>query len=159
MSPCTAASLLTIPPGEVRVISRLPRAVWVALSFTVTCSTRMFEVARSKLRVTPAGLLSGMAALSPVWVEVAEVRAARFTQLAARFTAAVASMRPAPKSWLKGMPAPFVTQPVEPGGCFALRMRISRTSRQPRAGFRSKISATMPAAVGVAEDVPPKSLV
>ena len=33
------------------------------------------------------------------------------------------------------------------------------TSRQPRFGFASSISATTPATAGVAEDVPPKPVV
>jgi hypothetical protein len=44
------------------------------------------------------------------------------------------------------------------GGRAAVRMTISCTSRQPRLGFFSNITATTPVAEGVADEVPPKSL-
>ncbi len=78
-------------------MARLPRAVWLILTLTVTCSTRRLELARLKERVMPVVLLLGMATLSPDWVETTLAWDARFAQDWDRLTAAVALMSPAPK--------------------------------------------------------------
>ena len=103
----------------------------------------------------------GIATLNPVWETVRLSWLDRLTQVAARLTAAVASISPAPNLWLWLMlaGATGVFQSVSDGFTFlAERIRISCTSRQPRFGLASNISATTPDAVGVAEEVPPKSL-
>ena len=41
-------------------MARLPREVWLMLTRTVTCSTRRLLEPRSKVRVMPVALLSGM---------------------------------------------------------------------------------------------------
>jgi len=68
------------------------------LSLTVACSMRVAAELRVKLRMMPVALLSGMATVSPDWVLTTDVGAARLVQVAARLTAAVASISPAPKS-------------------------------------------------------------
>ena len=89
--------------------------------------------------------------------EVAETRAPRLVHDEARATAAAASTRPAPNLWWKWRPAGLLVQPVSAEFTFlAERMRISCTSRQPRFGLVWRMRATTPAAVGVAEEVPPK---
>src|SRR5687767_11402545 len=102
-------------------------------SVSVTCSTRTGEET-TKVRVIPDWLLLGMPAGRPVSETLVEIAGGRLIQLAAKLTAAVASMRPAPNLWLKWKPAELSLQSLSVEEIFcAERIRISFTSRQPRA--------------------------
>ena len=144
-----------VPEGETRLMTRSPRFACVMSTVTTVCSTRRFEVLRSKDRVMPALSLSGIASFRFVCSEEVEVIAGRLVQLVASATAAPALTRPAPKLGLNLKPAPFVRHSAFCGSvCVAERISTSCTSRQPRLGLAWSIRATTPETTGAAEEVP-----
>ena len=110
--------------------------------------------------VIPVALLSGIVWPTVIVPELADTSAPTLVQVFARFTAAAASTTPKPYLWLTHFPAPFWLQPGSVGSFFrAVLARMCCTSRQPRVGLASSMSATTPETSGVEDDVPPKSLV